>query len=401
MTRGHGTSQSALSATLPTPVTAAAIVAAAIVAALGWAAATSSVARAEPDREDVEAAEEALRELEVRHQRAVEDFLVAESELEELDGAVDRTEDRVEELRAESAAHEDGAAEVLRRLYSGRSAASAASMLEASDAAEAGRRAIYLEFAERGHRAALEDYRHARVELDHEATELQAARAEAAELREELHARAERIDAESAEQQERLASLREQVAEREARQQAARERAAAEQAASEAAAAQDASANTSANTSEVASRGDAAPASRSASDEAAEPAAEPASGETPTTSSEQANAAVEAAMSRRGKPYEWGATGPDRFDCSGLTQWSYKQAGVDIPRSSRAQYAGLPKVSRSELRPGDLVFFGDPIHHMGMYIGDGQMVEAPYSGQSVRVRAMDRSDYAGAARPGG
>jgi cell wall-associated NlpC family hydrolase len=74
---------------------------------------------------------------------------------------------------------------------------------------------------------------------------------------------------------------------------------------------------------------------------------------------------------------------------------------VSIPRTSRTQYQGLPSVARSDIRPGDLLFFGDPIHHVGMYIGDGQMVEAPYSGQPVRINDIQRPDYVGAVRPGG
>ena len=73
---------------------------------------------------------------------------------------------------------------------------------------------------------------------------------------------------------------------------------------------------------------------------------------------------------------------------------------MEIPRSSGAQYAGLPKVSRGNLRPGDLLFFGSPIHHVGMYVGGGQMIEAPYTGQVVRYRSIHRSDFVGAARPG-
>jgi cell wall-associated NlpC family hydrolase len=101
-----------------------------------------------------------------------------------------------------------------------------------------------------------------------------------------------------------------------------------------------------------------------------------------------------------GKPHRWGASGPDAYDCSGLTMWAWAQAGVSIPRTSRTQYAGTPRVSRGDWQPGDLLFFGSPIHHVGMYIGNGQMVEAPYSGQNVRVNSAHRRDYVGAGRPG-
>jgi cell wall-associated NlpC family hydrolase len=115
---------------------------------------------------------------------------------------------------------------------------------------------------------------------------------------------------------------------------------------------------------------------------------------------ERAQVAVDAALSQVGKPYQWGAAGPDSYDCSGLTMWSWAQAGVGLPHNSGSQYSATPRVAQSDLAPGDLLFFGSPIHHVGMYIGNGQMVEAPYSGQTVRVTAAFRSDYVGGGRPG-
>ena len=110
--------------------------------------------------------------------------------------------------------------------------------------------------------------------------------------------------------------------------------------------------------------------------------------------------AVQYALSRLGCPYVWAAAGPRTFDCSGLTMWAYRQAGVSLPHYSRAQYTSGRHVSRSDLQPGDLVFFGSPIHHVGMYIGGGNFVEAPYSGADVRVsRLSSRGDFAGACRP--
>ncbi len=120
-----------------------------------------------------------------------------------------------------------------------------------------------------------------------------------------------------------------------------------------------------------------------------------------------AGRAVAFALAQLGKPYRWGATGPNTYDCSGLTQASYRHAGVAVPRVSAAQWYAGPHVSMAGLRPGDLVFFandlGDPrtIHHVGMYIGRGLMVEAPFTGAVVRVSSIGRSDYIGAVRPTG
>jgi cell wall-associated NlpC family hydrolase len=109
---------------------------------------------------------------------------------------------------------------------------------------------------------------------------------------------------------------------------------------------------------------------------------------------------VDFAKSRLGCPYVWAASGPGSFDCSGLTMWAYAKIGISLPHSSAEQINCGQRVSRANLQPGDLVFFGSPIHHVGMYVGGGQMIEAPYSGASVRIRSMDRGDYAGACRPG-
>jgi peptidoglycan DL-endopeptidase CwlO len=121
-----------------------------------------------------------------------------------------------------------------------------------------------------------------------------------------------------------------------------------------------------------------------------------------------ARKAVEVALAQLGSPYVWGAEGPSTFDCSGLTSFAYAAAGVTIPRVSRAQfaaYAGMRPVDSLHLVPGDLVFFADnprnpgTIHHVGMYIGRGLMVEAPYTGAVVRTSSIWRSSYAGAVRP--
>lgn len=98
--------------------------------------------------------------------------------------------------------------------------------------------------------------------------------------------------------------------------------------------------------------------------------------------------AVEVALAQQGDPYRWAASGPDSFDCSGLIMFAYKAAGVSLPHSSRALRGMTERISVDELQPGDLVFGGSPVHHVGMYIGDGQMVHAPHSGDVVRVASV-------------
>jgi cell wall-associated NlpC family hydrolase len=112
-----------------------------------------------------------------------------------------------------------------------------------------------------------------------------------------------------------------------------------------------------------------------------------------------AQAAVNAALAKLGSPYVWGATGPGTFDCSGLMVWAYNKAGITLPRSSREQSTFGQAVSKDQLQPGDLVFYYSPVSHVGMYIGNGQMVHAPTSGDVVKISPL-QSQYSGARRPG-
>src|SRR3954468_12133646 len=105
--------------------------------------------------------------------------------------------------------------------------------------------------------------------------------------------------------------------------------------------------------------------------------------------SQAAQVAVSTAMAQRGKPYVWAAGGPGSFDCSGLTRYAYAAAGVSLPHSSRMQSQTGRSVSRDQLQPGDLVFFYSPVSHVGIYIGNGQMVHAPTSGDVVKVASVD------------
>lgn len=109
--------------------------------------------------------------------------------------------------------------------------------------------------------------------------------------------------------------------------------------------------------------------------------------------------AVQLAKSKLGCRYVWGATGPNTFDCSGLMYWVAKQLGNSIPRTSKAQsQSGMP-VSKANLLPGDLVFFGNPVHHVGMFVGGGQYIHAPSSDDVVKISKLSsRKDYHNARR---
>ncbi len=130
----------------------------------------------------------------------------------------------------------------------------------------------------------------------------------------------------------------------------------------------------------------------------------------PATSGTVVSAATEAralqyAESQEGKPYQWGAAGPNTYDCSGLTMWAYAHVGVGLLHYTGDQWVEGEHIPLSQLRPGDLVFFAyntsDPstIHHVGMYAGNGTMVNAPYTGVDVRIDSINQPGLIGAVRP--
>jgi cell wall-associated NlpC family hydrolase len=110
--------------------------------------------------------------------------------------------------------------------------------------------------------------------------------------------------------------------------------------------------------------------------------------------------AVHFAMAQIGKPYVYGAAGPNAYDCSGLTMAAWGSAGVGLPHSSSAQYGSGTHISASQLQPGDLVFYYHPISHVGMYIGHGMIVNAENPSAGIRVTGLYSMPYVGAVRPG-
>ncbi|NEE01795.1 hypothetical protein G1H10_16600 [Phytoactinopolyspora halotolerans] len=120
----------------------------------------------------------------------------------------------------------------------------------------------------------------------------------------------------------------------------------------------------------------------------------------PPPVSGDAGAVVQFALAQVGDMYQWGASGPDLWDCSGLTSVAWAQAGVSLPRSSASQINVGTRVSKSQLQPGDLVFYYSPISHVAIYIGNGQIVHATHPGSPVSVDPVDLMPFAGASRPG-
>ncbi|MFC6879739.1 MULTISPECIES: C40 family peptidase [Actinomadura] len=121
-------------------------------------------------------------------------------------------------------------------------------------------------------------------------------------------------------------------------------------------------------------------------------------GKLPVVGSGKGAQALRYAMTKIGRPYVWGASGPSTFDCSGLTMWAYKQVGISLPHYTGSQWNAGTHVSRGQLQPGDLVFFHADLHHMGMYVGDGKMLHAPHTGDVVKIAPLAGRPFAGAVR---
>ena len=123
-------------------------------------------------------------------------------------------------------------------------------------------------------------------------------------------------------------------------------------------------------------------------------------GSAPPASS-SAGVAINAAMSQLGVPYRFAAEEPgSAFDCSGLTKYAWGRAGVSLPHQSKSQFASIPHVSKEDIAPGDLIFYYAPIGHVGMYIGNGQLIHAPRTGDVVKISNVNWGKVVGIGRPG-
>ncbi len=227
------------------------------------------------------------------------------------------------------------------------------------------------------------------VEVAQAAEQAEDARAEAGEARRTAEASLEQIEVKQRDLEVRIADYQRQYEALDAAERAAAERAAAEQAAAQRAAAERAAAERAQADEQMgrASRSErTAPSVGSSSARSAPAAPAPRSAVAPSGA---AQVAVNTALAQVGDRYVWGAGGPNAFDCSGLTSFAYRAAGVSLPHSSRSQSQMGRPVSRGQLQPGDLIFFYSPVSHVAMYIGGGKMVHASTSSQPVKVDNVD------------
>jgi len=110
------------------------------------------------------------------------------------------------------------------------------------------------------------------------------------------------------------------------------------------------------------------------------------------------NSIVAYAYNFMGRPYVYGGNGPSSFDCSGFTSYVFAHFGISLPRVASSQQGVGTAVSSDNLQPGDLVFFGSPAHHVGIYVGDGCYIHAPRTGDVIKISPLNRTDYSGARR---
>lgn len=322
-------------------------------------------APAAPSESELEAARDRLLEMERDFQLVSEEYNLVRENLVAIQAKMAETRLVVREIQGRMQKKESAAIRVATELYkTGAATAAIESVLSARTLAEIETRLEYLRSTQTAQSKVFERLEVDRALLEQNLRILEGARTKAVAAEGRLGELRKQIETKIADQQDEIDELNAAIARAERR---AAARAAAARAAASAA----------------------APVSAAPVNIKPAPAPNP-----------QAQTAVESALSQVGKPYQWGAAGPNSYDCSGLTMWAWGRAGVSLPHNSGAQYSATPRVDRSDLAPGDLLFFGSPIHHVAMYIGNGQMVEAPYSGQQVRVVSASRSDYVGAGRPG-
>jgi len=326
-----------------------------------------------------------------------EEYNVARIAIEQADAGIVGAEAGVADAEARAAGLSNRLAGRAARMYI-QAGAGPLAALQTEAAVDLAARGAYGAAAAEQDNSLIDELDAAREDLDVRRAELEGERASAQAKQEALTGMRDELDRAQVAQEELLAGVEGDIAglvsEIEAKRRADEEERARQEFQRRAQEEAERSARTTTTTTTV--------ARAAAGDDAAPPSTPKA---TPTVSSvpaPNANAqiAVDTALAQLGKPYKYAGKGPDSFDCSGLTGYAWKAAGVQIPHSSQAQYDGLPHVSISEIAPGDLLFYGSPIHHVGVYTGNDQYVHAPQTGDVVKISSIFRSDFAGAARPG-
>ena len=320
-----------------------------------------------------------------------EDYNEARLKIDEATAGIVDAEARLDVAAAESRRLRGLLQGRAAELYMQAGAASPIPELDARTIGEAGSRSKYAAAAAARDESIVDDLAIARELLDGRKADLEKRKAEAEAEKDRLDESRDAVEEAQAEQEQLLAQVEGEIAEL-VRQEEIRRQKEAERLAREEMERRRAEEEAARNAAAAAAGGGSTGGGSSSA-----PVTPPPNVPAPNPS---AQVAVDTAKAQLGKPYSWGAAGPGSFDCSGLTMYAWAAAGVGLPHSSRAQYAALPHVPMDAIAPGDLLFYGSPIHHVGIYVGGGQYVHAPQSGDVVKTSSIYRSDFAGAARPG-
>ena len=375
-----------------------------LVAALGLVTATTlgvlptGTGHAAPGP-SIQEVEQRVTQLDLQADQAVEDYQEAQVQLVALRRTADAAQADVRRQQAVLAELQEQVGDVVATAYRSGNAGSALSLITDSASPQA-----YLERAtsldqlasEQADRVVATTAARARLEtvVQRAAADLEAQRAVEARAAE----RKKTVEDTLREQKSLLATLKEQERRRVLAERAA-QLLAQQQAAARASRARQATVAAPAEQSSAGTGGSSAASGSGSSGSTSVAVPTPSGSSAPVSGSGRASVAVREAYAKLGSPYVWAAAGPSTFDCSGLTSWVWAKAGVALPHSSRAQYAIGRKVSQSEIQAGDLVYYGSPIHHVGIYVGGGNMISAPHTGDVVKVQPAFRSDYVGATRP--
>jgi cell wall-associated NlpC family hydrolase len=380
---------------------AAAVIAATLVFATAGAFTTTALAHATP-QSDLASEQQKAADLEAqieangnRVSQLDEQYTSAQLAIENATAQIAADQQALDAKQRQTEAVRGQLASRAAELYMGAGNPAPLASLDVSNARELGSRTAYAGAAAEQDRQLLDDVKVAVEQLGLQQASLEKAKAAAVKQRDQLDAARREITQATRDQQSLLGqvnghikTLVEQIQAEKAAEEAAQARATMERLARQQAQAQQ-TATTSGSSSSGGSSSGGSPT----------PPTDLGSDPNLPAPSSQAQVAIDTAKAQLGKPYVYAASGPDTFDCSGLTMYAWAAAGVSLPHNAEAQFNSLPHVSQSQLQPGDLVFYGAPIHHVGMYVGGGTMIEAPYTGVDVRYHTIYRPDYAGGARP--
>ncbi len=312
-----------------------------------------------------------------------EQYLEAQSQAADLKAKLAGKQDAVSKARSDMSANQKAARMYAVQAYVGAGDVDPV-LLPSTSTSDASHRTVYLDSLQGDREQVLDNLRASEQQLTSEQQSLSDAKAKLDKQLSDMQATKASLQAATAQAQKLQSSINGQLAQAVAAQQAriaAAQQAAAQKAAQEAAAR--AAAAAARATSTVPGRTSTTQSGGSGSD--SKPTVIPVSGPVSATAAK----AIAAAESQLGVPYHWAESDPGSgFDCSGLVMWAYAQAGVSLPHSSRGMWAMTQRITADQLQPGDLVFGGSPVHHVGLYVGNGEMINAPHTGAVVSYASI-------------